>query len=163
FFFVILLSLIAFGNKEPEEAHIPTSESDEVAVEEDTNDLETSDDLETELEQKESGGLDEISDIDDIVVEQVDPTGENVIEAYTADWPPSGTVQEGPHTTNYSDGSQDRIEIKRAVSYVTRIPENDMIEWRVENGGDQKVVATVSNNEQTDYYRVYLDWIDGEG
>ena len=38
-----------------------------------------------------------------------------------------------------------------------------MIEWHVGNGGEQKVIATVSNRAKTEYYRVYLDWIDGEG
>lgn len=46
---------------------------------------------------------------------------------------------------------------------VTGIPEDNMIEWWVGNGGDQKVVATVSDREETETYRVYLSWVDNEG
>lgn len=159
FFFVILFSLIVFGNREkPEETN---SEEDKEVTSIETEERSDEDSSQSEIE--ESGGLDEIIDIGDIEVEQVPPTRDDVIEAFKADWPPSGTIQEGPHTTDYSNGSQDRIEIKRAVSYVTGIPEDDMIEWHVGNGGEQKVIATVSNRAKTEYYRVYLDWIDGEG
>lgn len=159
FFFVILFSLIVFGNREqPEETN---NEEDKEVASIETEEKSDEDSSQSEIE--ESGGLDEIIDIGDIEVEQVPPTRDDVIEAFKADWPPSGTIQEGPHTTDYSNGSQDRIEIKRAVSYVTGIPEDDMIEWHVGNGGEQKVIATVSNRAKTEYYRVYLDWIDGEG
>lgn len=160
FFFVILLSLITFGNKKPEE----TKDEDQSTMVEQRDESDDSDSDASDINHdEETGGIDEIIDIGDIEVEQVPPTRDDVIEAFKADWPPSGTIQEGPHTTDYSNGSQDRIEIKRAVSYVTGIPEDDMIEWHVGNGGEQKVIATVSNREKTEYYRVYLDWIDGEG
>lgn len=162
FFFVILISLIAFGTKEnPNEALSTNIDSEENKSSEESADAGPSTSIEADGE--ESSGIDAINDLDDMELEQVNPTGENVIEAFVADWPPSGTTQEGAHTTSYSDGSQDRIEIKRAVSYVTGIPENDMIEWRVENGGEQKVVATVSDQAKSEYYRIYLDWIDGDG
>lgn len=164
FFFVILLSLIAFGNKErPEETSGDDEQLTIVEQNDETDEENNKSDSSSDAEQDESRGLYEFSDVGDIEVEQVPPTRDDVIEAFKADWPPSGTIQEGPHTTDYSDGSQDRIEIKRAVSYVTGIPEDDMIEWFVGNGGEQKVIATVSNREKTEYYRVYLDWIDGEG
>ncbi|MBT2598245.1 MULTISPECIES: YrrS family protein [unclassified Oceanobacillus] len=98
-----------------------------------------------------------------VETESVEPSDENVSEAYTGNWEPIGTEQEGPHTTTYDDGSQDRIEIKEATSMVTGINPENMVEWRVENGGDQKVVATVSNMDETQVFRVYLQWIDGEG
>lgn len=163
FFFIVLISLITLGNKE-EQNEAKENENEIIENNEQTDDISnSSDSSETDVEQNELGGLDAINDLGDVVVEQVEPTGENVIEAFVGNWPPSGTIQEGPHTTDYSDGSQDRIEIRRAVSYVTGIPENDMIEWRVENGGEQKVIATVSNRDESEYYRVYLDWLDGEG
>ena len=98
----------------------------------------------------------------EVETEQVEPSDDNVIEAYTGNWQPIGTVQEGPHTTVYDDGSQDRIEIKQAVISVTGLAD-DMIEWRIGNGGDQKVIATVSNPGKTDNYRVYLSWVDNQG
>src|SRR5699024_7822412 len=38
------------------------------------------------------------------------------------------------------------------------LKEDDMIEHWVGNGGDQKVIATVSNNDQSIAYKVYLQW-----
>lgn len=96
-------------------------------------------------------------------LQESEPTDEHAVKSYTADWEPVGTTQEGPHTTDYSDGSQDRIEIKKAVVEVTGLDPDNMIEWRIANGGDQKVVATVSDRDQTEIYRVFLSWIDGEG
>ena len=84
-------------------------------------------------------------------------------EAVEGEWEPVGTEQTGEHVTNYSEGSQDRIEIKRATSVATGLSENDMIEWWVGNAGDQQVETTVSNKDQTDTYRVVLKWVDGQG
>ncbi len=87
----------------------------------------------------------------------------NVVKSYSGDWSPVGTTQKGTHKTNYSNGSKDRKEIKKAVSQVTGVSESDMIEWRVENGGNKKVEATITNGKQTETYRVYLTWIDNKG
>ncbi|EQB35879.1 MULTISPECIES: YrrS family protein [Virgibacillus] len=95
--------------------------------------------------------------------EQVESSNSNVVEAYTGDWEPIGTEQEGPHTTNYNDGSQDRIEIARAAAEVTGLDESSMVTHWVGNGGDQKVEATVSNSDNTEIYRVYLSWVDNNG
>lgn len=115
--------------------------------------------IDEDLEINENENIDVIEDIE---TEPAEPTDDNVIEAYTGNWKPIGTIQEGPHTTVYDDGSQDRIEIKQAIISATGLGE-DMIEWRIANGGDQKVLATVANPENTEYYRVYLSWIDNEG
>lgn len=84
-------------------------------------------------------------------------------EAVSGEWDPVGTEQTGEHTTDYSSGSQDRIEIKRASSVATGISEGDMIEWWVGNAGDQQVETTVSNSANTATYRVILKWVDGQG
>src|SRR5699024_12069880 len=76
---------------------------------------------------------------------------------------PAETPQEGADTTNYPDGAQDRKEVKEDVSKVTKVAEDKMVEWRLENGGDQKVIATIADNNETELYRVYLSWIDNEG
>nr|WP_306798674.1 YrrS family protein [Oceanobacillus saliphilus] len=96
-------------------------------------------------------------------IEPAEPSDDNVAQAYTGNWEPIGTEQEGPHTTDFNTGSQDRIEIKRAASVATGINEDDMIEWWVENGGDQRVIATVSHRDEPDVYRVFLSWVDNEG
>ncbi|WP_067727338.1 YrrS family protein [Oceanobacillus damuensis] len=117
----------------------------------------------TEQTESEEEKANEDEEEENTETEPAEPSDDNVAEAYTGDWEPVGTEQEGPHTTNYSDGSQDRIEIKRAASTATGIDESEMVEWWVENGGDQKVVATVSDSEETNVYRVFMSWVDNEG
>ena len=95
--------------------------------------------------------------------ESAEPSGDDVAEAYTGDWDPIGTEQEGDHNTDFSDGSSDRVEIKRAVSKVTGLSEDGMIEHWVGNNGPDKVIATVSDSSNSENYRVFLDWVDGEG
>ncbi|MEK4304886.1 YrrS family protein [Oceanobacillus sp. FSL K6-0251] len=95
--------------------------------------------------------------------ESAEPSGDDVAEAYTGDWDPIGTEQEGDHNTDFSDGSADRVEIKRAVSKVTGLSEDGMIEHWVGNNGPDKVIATVSDSSNSENYRVFLDWVDGEG
>ncbi|WP_319022533.1 YrrS family protein [Oceanobacillus oncorhynchi] len=95
--------------------------------------------------------------------ESAEPSGDDVAEAYTGDWDPIGTEQEGEHNTDFSDGSADRVEIKSAVSKVTGLSEDGMIEHWVGNNGPDKVIATVSDSSNSENYRVFLDWVDGEG
>lgn len=105
----------------------------------------------------------EKKDKDKVKTEEVKPSDDNVASAVTGDWEPAETNQKGTHTTNYNGGSQDRTEIKQASANATNLSAEDIIEWRVENNGDQKVVATISDTQQTKTYRVFLNWIDNEG
>src|SRR5699024_7769934 len=83
---------------------------------------------------------DEANENNKIEITEIHSSDPNVIEAYTGDWQAIGTDQEGPHTTVYTDGSQDRIEIKQAVLSITELNEGDLVEHWVGNGGDQKVI-----------------------
>lgn len=87
----------------------------------------------------------------------------NVIRAVEGNWAPIGTTQSEPHVTNYNDGSADRIEIKRAVSQATGVPEGDMIENWVGNNGEQKVTATITQPSTGKIYRAYLSWVAQQG
>ncbi|WP_319466541.1 YrrS family protein [uncultured Trichococcus sp.] len=96
--------------------------------------------------------------------EEVPSTDENVTKAYTGDWEPTGTTQTGEHTTtDFSDGSADRNEIKQAVAAATGISADNMIEWWIGNAGAQQVTATVSDTQKETIARVQLKWVDGEG
>lgn len=166
-----------FGGKEEgltEETKQETRRDDSyfVTVEEDEGEKDDSTDIEIEgheetddQDDETSSEIEESTETDQaVVLEEADSTDENVKEAWTGDWPAIGSIQTGPHSIDYNNGSQDRIEIKKAVSLVTGIPEDDMIEWWVGNGGgEQNVIATVSDREETETFRVYLTWIDKEG
>jgi len=148
-------------NEEESSDFLITEDEEEQSDEEATDDESAGDSNDNESSsEEETNTNDENENID---IETVEPSDDNVSEAYTGNWEPVGTEQEGPHTTNFSDGSQDRIEIKRAASIATGINEDNMVEWWVENGGDQQVIATVSDKDETQTYRVFLSWIDNEG
>lgn len=140
---------------EEEEENNNSTDNEENGQDEQNND---NNEQENENEQNE-----DIEQNNNVETESVEPSDDNVSDAYTGNWDPIGTEQEGPHTTTYDDGSQDRIEIKEATSMVTGIDADNMVEWLVENGGDQKVIATVSDKDETQTFRVYLQWVDGEG
>lgn len=118
---------------------------------------------ESESAESESSESEESEESESVETEEAEPTDENVADAYTGDWEPVETEQEGEHTTDFNDGSQDRNEIKKAAAVATGLNESDMIEWWVENGGEGQVVATVSDSAQTKTYRVYLNWVDSQG
>lgn len=173
-FFTILLSLIVLNKNEDTESLQEDSVEEEQVNEtekKETNDNETDTDEnkeeEAEEEQEEESESDDENEeessasITELEPEEIEDS--NVKEAYVGDWSPTGTSQSGSHTTNYQNGSQDRMEIKKAASAVTDIAEDNMEEWRVENGGDENVIATVSNDNETEYYRVYLTWVDNKG
>lgn len=153
--FLVLTEEDKEKNEEEKEEGSEMTEEDEETEKEDQEDKD-------EEEAKEEDEEDENND--ELEMEKVDSSDNNVKEAYTADWEPVGTKQTGEkRAIVYTSGSQDRIEIKEAASVATGIPGDDMIEWWVGNDGDQKVVATVSDRAETETYRVYLSWIDGEG
>lgn len=180
---IILLGIWLFGGGNNEEnANQPDEASEDIVINEDNEnsnteendsnaDNENSDtDSENTEETEDDSNNDQKSDEENnednnenVETEEVEPSDDNVSKAYTGNWEPIGTEQEGPHTTTYEEGTADRQELKQAASVATGIAENDMIEWWYENGGDQKVIATVSNNAQTEIYRVYLSWIDEKG
>lgn len=140
------------SNQQEESADADTDAENKADEEdEDNNDAEDKDEKEDEDNNK------------DASTEDVESDDENVTKAYTGDWEPAGTEQSGEHTTNYDDGSQDRNEIKQAVSGVTGVSEDQMIEHWVGNQGEQKVTATIQDESDDQFYKVSLDWVDGEG
>ena len=79
-------------------------------------------------------------------------------------WKPVGTSQSGQHTSVYSEGHVDWTEKLNAIAYTTGLSADNMIVWRIQNGGDpQKSIGVVSSNNKEEKYRVYLQWVDGEG
>lgn len=172
---VFLLFMWIFGgNGKPDENKEASTEvqrdendSDDTMFEdeenEDTIETDESDESDTEDEKEENDDKEDKKkdNEEEVETEEVEPSDNNVEKAYTGNWEPVGTTQSGPHTTNYDDGSQDRIEIKEAVQSVTGL--QDMVELWVGNDGDQKVTATVSSPDKSDIYRVYLSWVNEKG
>lgn len=98
-----------------------------------------------------------------IVSDSDDP---NVITVViNPEWEPIGTVQVGDHVTQYEKGTTDREEMEQALSYAVNIPREDMIVWWLQRGEvpNKNVIGTVSTRDQQLVYRIYLEWVDGEG
>src|SRR5699024_2779462 len=183
-FIAIVFSLIVLNKSaEPTENELETTEQSDVNDDnsDNQNQLVNKDDEsdeeealekeQTEEEEKEEQAKKEAAEKEKKEKEEQEKVKEtqgssndsNVVKSYSGDWSPVGTTQKGTHKTNYSNGSKDRKEIKKAVSQVTGVSKSDMIEWRVESGGNKKVEATITNGKQTETYRVYLTWIDNKG
>lgn len=167
-FFIIFISLILFGNKgNPKENEVMPKDVD---TEQNADiDQETTDDsVISDVQKPKDSTLVPAEDPkeeteQDVQLEEIESDDNNIIKAYKGDWQPVGTEQEGPHTTSYDEGSADRIEIKRAAMMVTGIEEANMTEHWIGRGGEQQVIATVSDRTNEGFYRIYMQWIEGEG
>ncbi|MUV39552.1 uncharacterized protein JNUCC1_03430 [Lentibacillus sp. JNUCC-1] len=173
---IVLIGFALFGDGGAEENDSP--DNDKQATENNTQDKnaeadehtnQSNDTSQNDEEQSEDGSNQqndqENSETNDDheKAEQLESDDDNVIEAFTRHWEPIGTEQSGPHTVTYSDGSQDRIEMEKAMRLAANVDEEDVLYLWLENNGDQKVRATFSNREQNQHYRVYLTWVDQEG
>jgi flagellar biosynthesis GTPase FlhF len=91
--------------------------------------------------------------------------GSGVVETIeNPGWSPVGTSQSEPHSADYTKGSQDWAEMKKALSYATGIPESEMIIWFLGNNGSPNDAAgTISPKDQSVKYKVYITWVENEG
>ncbi|MEK5039039.1 YrrS family protein [Sporosarcina sp. FSL K6-3457] len=115
-------------------------------------------DVEAEVEKEdepESGGsVTYLTSDDDIIAETI----------ISAAWKPIGTTQSGEHASQYDGKSVDWVEKQQALAYATGLPQESMLFLKIKNGGDpQKSIGIVSSRDKEEKYRVYLEWVDGEG
>lgn len=78
-------------------------------------------------------------------------------------WKPIGTTQAGEHTSVFDKESVDWNEMLQAITYATGVPESDMTVWFLGNNGHNKAVGTISSKGTKEKYKVYIDWVDGQG
>ncbi len=173
--FIALLWMWLFGGNESSSTESKPDASKDPAVEEnnkqeDSQEKNEQADEDSDVEDKE--GEDEEKEDDDkegndedeeVEIEKIETSEDNVIEAYTGNWSPVGTEQEGPHTTQFDKSSQDWKEMHEAIEVATDLQEEQMTTHWIGNDGEQKVVATVSDHNTTNVYRVYLSWVDEKG
>ncbi|MBY0123879.1 DUF1510 family protein [Bacillus sp. S/N-304-OC-R1] len=90
--------------------------------------------------------------------------GDNVKKTIeNSSWKPIGTSQAGEHTSVYDADSVDWAEMLQAISYATGISQDNMTVWFLGNNGHNKSVGTISSKDQQEKYRVYIEWVDGQG
>lgn len=78
-------------------------------------------------------------------------------------WQPIGTSQAGEHYAVYDKESVDWAEMLQAMSYATGVDQTNMNVWFLGNNGFNKSVGTITTKDQKQIYRVYIDWVDGQG
>lgn len=167
---VVLLGSLIFGGDD-NETEQPADESlqEDTDANSESDEQDASADRETEANDSDEGtSSEDDSDTEkenneEVNTERVESSDDNVIEAYTGNWQPVGTEQSEPHTINFSEGSQDRQEMRTAVAAATGLNETDFIMWWIEGNGEQRVINTVSDPDETEIYRVYNTWIPNKG
>ncbi len=116
-------------------------------------DFAIADEAEGEMDEQ-SGVITYMSPDDDVIAETLVDTS----------WEPIGTTQTGEHVSKYDGQSVDWEEKKQALAYATGLPVDTMEFWKIKNGGSpQHSIGIVSSADKSEKYRVYLEWIDGEG
>lgn len=94
------------------------------------------------------------------------PNEDEVIEESIINtaWKPVGTEQTGVHESKYDGESVDWVEKQKAIAYATGFTENELIYWKIKNGGSpQKSIGIVSTKDKSKKFRVFLEWVDEQG
>lgn len=106
------------------------------------------------VDEEEPGTVTIVPDDDEIIMETV----------FNPGWQPVGTDQSGEHESKYDGESVDWNEKKKAIAYATGHSENELIFWKIKNGGSpQKSVGIASTRDKSKKYRVFLEWVDEKG
>jgi cobalamin biosynthesis protein CobT len=113
-------------------------------------------------DEKQSEQDENINDEEEVESEDESNTDENETTE-NPDWESVGTSQIEP-AQDYVKGGVDWNEQIRAVSSATGFDQGkgDTL-IKLENNGPKKSAATVLIKETNQQYRVYLEWVDGEG
>lgn len=183
---IITAGFIFIGNDDKEQAD-SKNHREETASNNESTENETESAQDTDTEPKPEIGSEEINSEDentdgttdeeseDESSEESTTTGGSVTSSPSDDpvvsdtisntaWEPVGTTQTGEHVSIYDTDHVDWKEKVKALAYATGLSSDNMIVWRLGNGGSpQKSIGTVSSKDKEEKYRVYLQWVDGEG
>lgn len=79
-------------------------------------------------------------------------------------WEPVGTTQTGEHPSAvYDSSSADWDEMLNAITYATGLDKSSMTVYFLGNNGVNRSVGTVFSPGKEQIYRVYIEWVDGQG
>ncbi|WP_409270750.1 YrrS family protein [Neobacillus sp. SCS-31] len=81
------------------------------------------------------------------------------------DWKPVGTSQTGDHQVVVDSSSPDWDEMHTALAYAIGTDKNNMTTWWLERDKSKEggAIGTVTAKGSDQAYRVYIEWVDGEG
>ncbi|HJW16806.1 MAG TPA: DUF1510 family protein [Flavisolibacter sp.] len=125
-----------------------------------SEDVEQSDDT----AEDDSTAVDNADESQEVTADEGEDTAvQNTVE--NPDWKPVGTTQTGQHAANYDSNSADWQEMLNAISSATGLDQSNMTVWFL--GRDKTItngsVGTVSSKDKQQKYRVYIQWVDGQG
>lgn len=137
------------------------TEEEEQEVEPQENDNTASEPEEEKIEEKNT--LDETDSEEDTeeVVTEGGSEPSVIRTIVNPAWKPIGTVQQGEHYNVYDGVDWD--EMVDALSYATGISEDAMTIHFLGNNGHNKSVGTIYTKNKEQIYRVYIEWVDGQG
>ena len=180
---IITAGFIFIGNNDDEQAESKNN-SEETASNNESTENETESAQDTDTGSKPEIGSEEIDPEDENADGTTDeeesseesttpggsvtssPSDDPVVSDTIANtaWEPVGTTQTGEHVSIYDKDHVDWNEKVKALAYATGLSSDNMIVWHLGNGGSpQKSIGTVSSKDKEEKYRVYLQWVDGEG
>ncbi|MBM7584772.1 cytoskeletal protein RodZ [Bacillus pakistanensis] len=151
------------SNKDKDKEEVSDLETEEIENQ-DEDKSSDSDEDEKNNDEKENGEINTTPE-DESGIKEQDSTEPNVEKSIiNSNWKPIGTKQSGEHTSVYEEGTPDWNEKVKALSYATGIPVDNMTVWYIAgNGSPDKSIGTVTAKGGSQAYRVYLQWIDGQG
>jgi cytoskeletal protein RodZ len=88
---------------------------------------------------------------------------ENVLSSYKADWDAVPTKQTEPHTISFEQDTEDWNEMLDAATLATGIDSDAMQYLWVSGNGPNKVIATFTDRDSQEHFRVYIEWVENEG
>nr|WP_250886469.1 YrrS family protein [Bacillus sp. SM2101] len=139
-------------------------ESNEGSIEESNEAVSNEDDNNTSNTNEqiaEDSSPEPVTDLDETTASE----DSNIIKTITSDsWQPVGTEQADHVVTVFDEGTTDRVEMEKTISYATGIAKEDYTLWFLGNDGPNKSLATIASNVDASLiYKVYMEWVDNEG
>lgn len=149
--------------KVDEETSAPVEEEEETASE---NEDTTANDNNGNSEEKEDVVIKDETNVEDdaeAVVTEGGTDPEVIRTIVNPAWQPVGTVQVGDHSNSYDRDGSDWNEMVNAITYATGLSQDNMTIYFLGNNGQNKSVGTVYSKNKAEIYRVYIEWVNGEG
>ncbi|SDB97378.1 Protein of unknown function [Pelagirhabdus alkalitolerans] len=149
------------GTEETEEESATETE-EENSVDEELEEPDDEFDSESENPSDDEEDQDQVSPNDNDV-EPVESDDDNVIRAFTSDWAPIPTEQSEPFNFSWDQSESDWQEMMQALELATDVPVDEIYYLWVSGDGPNQMVATFSNSDMTEHYRVNVRWVEQEG
>ncbi|WP_100372018.1 YrrS family protein [Bacillus sp. FJAT-45037] len=157
---IIFSALIFLGSNDSEDVALDIGEETEESVETDSEESTVPD----PIGDSEPAESDEEGTEDEALTEDEEGTEDDELETVPdGEWEPVGTNQSGEFSHDFTRGGTNWNEMERALRYAAGLGD-DMILWRIENNGSTSAIGTVSApDQQSNPYRIQIDWVDGQG